>query len=61
MVIKMRRKRVTKKDLISLGKRKPRYRDFVTIALGKALLRKLRNNIEIYIKGDYNEKEKSEP
>ena len=60
MVIKMaisRRKRVTKKDLISLGKRKPRYRDMVTIALGKALLRKLRNNI----KGVYNEKEKSEP
>lgn len=51
MVIKMaisRRKRITKKDLISLGKRKPRYRDFVTIALAKALLRKLRNNIEIY-------------
>ena len=51
MVIKMaisRRKRVTKKDLISIGKRKPRYRDMVTIALGKALLRKLRNNIEIY-------------
>lgn len=51
MVIKMaisRRKRITKKDLISLGKRKPRYRDMVTIALAKALLRKLRNNIGIY-------------
>lgn len=48
MVIKMRRKRITKKDLISLGKRKPRYRDLVTIALGKALLRKYKNSIELY-------------
>lgn len=48
MVIKMRRKRVTKKDLVSLGKRKPRYSDLVTIALGKALLRKYRNFIEVY-------------
>lgn len=51
MVIKMaisRRKRITKKDLISIGKRKPRYRDFVTIALAKAALRRYRNSIELY-------------
>lgn len=44
----MRRKRITKKDLVSLGKRKPRYNDLVTIALGNALVRKWRNNVELY-------------